>query len=106
MFRWLLILIALVAGPAAAQLPRQNAIQPELIVEGPAVPGGEVELAILMHTKLGWHGYWVNPGDAGLPMSIEWELPDGASWSGFDRALSGSAYFGQRAAQAVDEEAA
>jgi len=79
MFRWLLILIALVAGPAAAQLPRQNAIQPELIVEGPAVPGGEVELAILMHTQPGWHGYWVNPGDAGLPMTIEWELPDGAS---------------------------
>ena len=79
MLRWLLILIALVAGPAAAQLPRQNAIQPELIAEGSAVPGSEVELAILMHTKPGWHGYWLNPGDAGLPMTIEWELPDGAS---------------------------
>jgi DsbC/DsbD-like thiol-disulfide interchange protein/cytochrome c biogenesis protein CcdA len=79
MFRWLLILIALVAAPAAAQLPRQNAIQPELIAEGPAVPSGEVELAILMHTSPGWHGYWLNPGDAGLPMTIEWELPDGAS---------------------------
>ncbi len=29
---------------------------------------------------------------------LERELPDGDSWSGFDRALSGSAYFGQRAA--------
>ena len=62
-----------------AQLaPRENAIQPELIAEGPAIPGGEVELAILMHTKPGWHGYWVNPGDAGLPMTIEWQLPPGA----------------------------
>jgi 3'-5' exoribonuclease len=29
---------------------------------------------------------------------LERQLPDGESWSGFDRALSGSAYFGQRAA--------
>jgi 3'-5' exoribonuclease len=29
---------------------------------------------------------------------LERELPDGESWSGFDRALSGSAYFGQRQA--------
>jgi 3'-5' exoribonuclease len=29
---------------------------------------------------------------------LERELPAGDSWSGFDRALSGSAYFGARAA--------
>jgi DsbC/DsbD-like thiol-disulfide interchange protein/cytochrome c biogenesis protein CcdA len=80
MFRLLAIFLALlIIQPASAQRPRQNAIQPELIAEGPAVPGGEVELAILMHTQPGWHGYWLNPGDAGLPMTIEWQLPDGAS---------------------------
>jgi DsbC/DsbD-like thiol-disulfide interchange protein/cytochrome c biogenesis protein CcdA len=42
-------------------------------------PGGEVELAIVMHTRAGWHGYWRNPGDAGLPMRVEWQLPQGAS---------------------------
>jgi len=77
--RWLVFLFALIAVPAAAQMaPRQNAIQPELIAEGSATPGGEVELAILMRTKPGWHGYWANPGDAGLPMKIEWQLPPGA----------------------------
>ena len=80
MFRWLALLFALIAAPALAQLgPRQNAIRPELVAEGPAVPGGEVELAILMRTDPGWHGYWLNPGDAGLPMKIDWELPKGAS---------------------------
>ncbi|HEY0628491.1 MAG TPA: thioredoxin family protein [Sphingomicrobium sp.] len=70
------------ATPAAAQLgPRDNAIRPELVAEGPAVPGGEVELAILMRTDPGWHGYWLNPGDAGLPMKIDWQLPRGASLS-------------------------
>jgi len=79
MLRWLLALLFLISAPAAAQLaPRENAIQPELVAEGPAVPGGEVELAIVMHTQPGWHGYWVNPGDAGLPMDIKWQLPKGA----------------------------
>jgi DsbC/DsbD-like thiol-disulfide interchange protein/cytochrome c biogenesis protein CcdA len=32
-----------------------------------------------MHTKPGWHGYWLNPGDAGLPMQVKWKLPKG--WS-------------------------
>src|SRR5688572_5148374 len=81
MARLLLWLCAiLMASPAAAQLPpRDNAIRPELVAEGPAVPGGEVELAIVMHTRPGWHGYWLNPGDAGLPMTIDWQLPRGAS---------------------------
>ena len=75
--RLFLVLAALFAVPAQAQLPQrgQNAIVPELIAEGPAAPGGEIELAILMRTKPGWHGYWLNPGDAGLPMSVEWTLP-------------------------------
>lgn len=76
----LLLLLALMAPSAAlAQLPRQNAIQPELVLEARGVPGGEAELAIFMRTTPGWHGYWLNPGDAGLPMSVEWTLPKG--WS-------------------------
>ena len=78
MIRFLLLFIALLLVPALAQA-RTNAIQPELVAEGPAVPGGEVELAILMHTRPGWHGYWQNPGDAGLPMQVKWELPPGFS---------------------------
>ena len=81
MLRRVLILLALLLAPALghAQAPRENAIQPQLVAEGPAVPGGEVELAILMRTKPGWHGYWLNPGDAGLPMEVNWHLPPGFS---------------------------
>ena len=79
-FMSLLGVLVLAATPSSAQLaPRQNAIRPELVAEGPAIPGGEVELAIVMHTRPGWHGYWLNPGDAGLPMEIKWELPKGAT---------------------------
>ncbi|MFP5328571.1 MAG: protein-disulfide reductase DsbD family protein [Alphaproteobacteria bacterium] len=76
----MLLLLALLLVPALAHAqPRENAIQPQLVAEGPAVPGGEVELAILMRTKPGWHGYWLNPGDAGLPMEVKWQLPAGFS---------------------------
>jgi DsbC/DsbD-like thiol-disulfide interchange protein/cytochrome c biogenesis protein CcdA len=76
MLRRLLILLALLAMPTLAQA---RGIEPELIAEGPAPPGGEVELAIHMRTNPGWHGYWLNPGDAGLPMSVEWHMPKGFS---------------------------
>ena len=69
------------AAPAlAGALPGgRNAIQPELVAEGSARPGEAIELAIVMHTTPGWHGYWLNPGDAGLPMMVEWQLPAGVS---------------------------
>jgi thiol:disulfide interchange protein len=72
MLRRLLILLALLLLPALAQA---RGIEPELVAEGPAPPGGEVELAIHMHPAPGWHGYWLNPGDAGLPMDVKWQLP-------------------------------
>lgn len=78
MLRRLFLILALLLVPALAQAqPRENAIRPQLVAEGPAVPGGEVELAIHMRTKPGWHGYWLNPGDAGLPMSVDWDVPPG-----------------------------
>ena len=76
MFRRLVILLALLIAPALANA---RGIDPQLVAEGPAPAGSEVDLAIVMHTKPGWHGYWLNPGDAGLPMKVTWQLPPG--WS-------------------------
>jgi DsbC/DsbD-like thiol-disulfide interchange protein/cytochrome c biogenesis protein CcdA len=74
MIRRLLILLALLLAPSLAQA---RGIEPQLVAEGPAPPGGEVELAIHMRPAAGWHGYWLNPGDAGLPMDVQWQLPRG-----------------------------
>jgi DsbC/DsbD-like thiol-disulfide interchange protein/cytochrome c biogenesis protein CcdA len=76
MLRRLIILFALLLVPALAQA---RGIEPELVAEGPAPPGGEVDLAIHMRPAPGWHGYWLNPGDAGLPMQVQWQLPPGFS---------------------------
>ena len=86
MRRLLILFLLLFSAPAAAQFDRLgggpaagNAIQPELVIDSSGVAGGETDLAILMRTRPGWHGYWLNPGDAGLAMSVEWRLPPG--WS-------------------------
>ena len=76
MLRRFIVLLALLLTPVATGA---RGIEPQLIAEGPAPAGGEVELAIHMQTKPGWHGYWLNPGDAGLPMDVKWQLPKGFS---------------------------
>lgn len=66
--------------PPSAPLSAPPNIQPTLIVEtrSPA-PGQTVTVAILMQPRTGWHGYWLNPGDAGLGMDAQWRVPQGAS---------------------------
>ncbi|MDR2856808.1 MAG: thioredoxin family protein [Novosphingobium sp.] len=53
-------------------------IAAELIAESSGNPGETVMLAIHMRPETGWHGYWLNPGDAGLGMTLAWSVPDGA----------------------------
>ena len=40
-------------------------------------PGTRFTVGILMTMDLGWHTYWKNAGEAGLPTSVEWKLPEG-----------------------------
>jgi DsbC/DsbD-like thiol-disulfide interchange protein/cytochrome c biogenesis protein CcdA len=72
---WHCIAVLALAAPAQAEPTRISA---ELRVASAAVPGGETTLAIHMKPEPGWHGYWLNPGDAGLGMQLDWSLPDGA----------------------------
>ena len=78
--RSLLVVLALLT--ALKGMPVDAAptnIQAELVAESSALPGQQVSLAVLMKPAPGWHGYWLNPGDAGLPLMLEWTLPRGAS---------------------------
>ncbi|MGI8943810.1 MAG: protein-disulfide reductase DsbD family protein [Qipengyuania sp.] len=79
------LLLSLLLAPAQAQPSRitDNYISAELLAVGPAVPGEEWMLAIRFSPSgPEWHGYWSNPGDAGLGMDLDWELPDG--WTAGD----------------------
>lgn len=39
-------------------------------------PGDLLEIAVVFTMRDDWHIYWQNPGDAGMPTSFQWALPD------------------------------
>ncbi len=43
------------------------------------VPGQSLSVGVLLEPAPGWHTYWRNPGDTGLPTRIEWNLPQGVT---------------------------
>ena len=66
------------AQPALAQMAPTH-IATELIAERAiAAPGQTLQLAVSMKPAKGWHGYWLNGGDAGFAMQFKWALPTGA----------------------------
>lgn len=42
-------------------------------------PGSTVTIAVRLTLDPGWHTYWTNPGDAGLPLEVKWTLPAGVT---------------------------
>jgi DsbC/DsbD-like thiol-disulfide interchange protein/cytochrome c biogenesis protein CcdA len=75
-----MLLVQLIAlSIAMPALAAPTHIKAELIAETSVAPGQIVTLAIRMRPEESWHGYWSNPGDAGLGMVLDWELPTGAS---------------------------
>jgi DsbC/DsbD-like thiol-disulfide interchange protein/cytochrome c biogenesis protein CcdA len=64
-------------GPEADPAPH---VAIELVADSARPkPGGEVTLAFVSTPAAGWHGYWKNPGDAGVETSAKWDLPDGVT---------------------------
>ena len=41
------------------------------------VPGKPFTAGMHLRIEPGWHTYWQNPGDSGLPVSVKWNLPPG-----------------------------
>ena len=66
------------SGPETGPVQRDH-IEVELIAETMSVqPGAEFRVGLRMQPDPGWHTYWINPGDSGLPIHLEWTAPDGA----------------------------
>lgn len=40
-------------------------------------PGDSFDLGVFLEIDPGWHVYWKNPGDSGLPTKLVFELPQG-----------------------------
>ena len=71
-----------VAAPACAADPTaiHDPVAARLVPEaGSVVPGGTLWVDLHLDIDPGWHVYWRNPGDSGLPTEIAWKLPAGFS---------------------------
>ncbi|MDI1296056.1 MAG: protein-disulfide reductase DsbD family protein, partial [bacterium] len=84
-FHVFLMTLALVFAPVAhAQGAFGNGGPPHiaarLVAESTAPKAGSTTtIAFAMTPEAGWHGYWENPGDAGLGMTVKWTLPQGVT---------------------------
>jgi thiol:disulfide interchange protein DsbD len=70
------------ATPASAASPVAPAdpVVARLVPETRSVaPGGTLWVDLHLDIAPGWHTYWRNPGDSGLPTEIAWTLPAGFS---------------------------
>ncbi len=47
-------------------------------------PGQPFTLGVLLEPRAGWHTYWENPGDAGIPTTLQWTLPPGFTAGNID----------------------
>ncbi len=57
---------------------RDGHVEVELVPEVESIAAGKpFTLAVVLRMDEGWHTYWRNPGDAGLPTTITWQLPAG-----------------------------
>jgi thiol:disulfide interchange protein len=77
-----LIGLMLASAPLAAAPPplASELVKPALYAESATVsPGRTAWLDLHLTIAPGWHIYWKNPGDSGLPTTIEWALPQGFS---------------------------
>ena len=70
-------LLAFAASTGAAPV-RTEHVEAELVAAKTAlVPGEPLTVALRLAIDKGWHTYWQNPGDSGLPTTLEWKLPAG-----------------------------
>ncbi|MEZ4534796.1 MAG: thioredoxin family protein [Cyanobacteriota/Melainabacteria group bacterium] len=63
---------------ASAQDAEGERVKPRLVLQKTAlVPGEKVKVGVVFDLAPGWHIYYKEPGDAGMPTSIAWKLPTG-----------------------------
>lgn len=73
-----LLLAALVLVASAQIHQGRRIVTPRLVTDVAAVqPGRAFTVGVYFQIEPGWHIYWENPGDAGLPIRVTWTLPEG-----------------------------
>ena len=78
----LLLSVLVAAGPAPAPTASGGVYEGKPRVRATLLsdvtqvnPGGELRLGVQLQMARGWHVYWKNPGEAGLPSAVVWDAP-------------------------------
>ncbi len=74
----LLVLLGLLTGWAGAATAGHLTASLDAETMAPK-PGSRITIALVMDPEKDWHGYWENPGDAGVPTIVKWTVPAGVS---------------------------
>ncbi len=66
------------AGSTSAVVQTEQ-VRAELFAQAPdgVAPGKTVWVGLQLQHQPQWHTYWKNPGDSGLPTTMQWTLPAG-----------------------------
>ncbi|MEO6095475.1 MAG: protein-disulfide reductase DsbD domain-containing protein [Fibrobacteria bacterium] len=73
-------LITALHGRVCAAADPSAHVEASLLAEpGMVAPGQTFRAGLHLKLEPDWHVYWKNPGDAGLPVSMNWTLPKGAA---------------------------
>lgn len=77
--RYILILLA-ACFCLAADVARAAHTQVQLLLSAnPVRPGDTIWAGVDLKMDPGWHTYWKNSGDSGIPTQIKWQLPPGVT---------------------------
>ena len=101
--------LAILAQLAPQQAAAQKFVSPysevSLISEtARLVPGETAWVGLHIKTRPGWHTYWRNPGDSGLPARIAWSLPSGIAAGGIHWPIPEKFAFGPLAGYGYENE--
>jgi len=69
------------AAAAPAAVVNTPQVRAELVAQAPegVVAGKAMWLGLKVVHQPHWHTYWKNPGDSGLPTTLQWSLPAGVA---------------------------
>jgi thiol:disulfide interchange protein DsbD len=78
LFAFLVVLFLFCVGTSWSIRPDEDPVKVQLISEVKSIqPGIPFWVALRLQMDEQWHTYWKNPGDSGLPTTMEWNLPEG-----------------------------
>jgi thiol:disulfide interchange protein len=76
---WAVLLAGVAVAPALAQ-PKAPPVKATLHTEAATIaPGTPFDVALRFEVPAGYHLYWENPGESGMPPQVKWKLPAGFS---------------------------